>query len=569
MVESPSKPNNTMVPMPTTNAVVSTQNQQDHNQNFIYRIPVTFDVGSLYQALSAIAPAGLSEANAQKLNYHWLNGLSEAEIDRIKRENELTYLAMKQSIEHPPALPQQTFPIIPANPNNNFITSTPMPTGLEHINNFIFDNILVKVKKPSTQKVEIMMKDENYPRHIWIQESKLKLKFFNYIKARLPDNITLSANECTNAWNTCLDRIPSLQQAMDGGLRCMQEYEVVFLNGYFDLRSVCFKEFDNKRFFNRHVLPFEFYYTDEIPQVFEKLQNLIANGNEARVKLSYQTLGMVLSSVTSMKTIILFQGVSGSGKTRTSELYELLVNLDDSQVIKINDISAITENFIQKIPASCRLLIINDSSGKKISDKQAVALQAFANGSHSKDASPLKIVINTNFSVFTGKNGFLHNPLRRRLLLNPFAYSIDECNDPEILEFENTYLNSEIMLIINKALREFAPIYNDPMHIWANAGYEINDCVETESHEINKDTLNSSGYDLDKILELFINAMYEFSFEINPEVRADTIFQDLNKYFPGLVSNTAWLGRKLTAIFGEKLRSQHTSRGIEYNLVKK
>lgn len=145
----------------------------------------------------------------------------------------------------------------------------------------------------------------------------------------------------------------------------MQEYEVCFLNGIFDLKSACFRDYDSQRFFNRYCLNYEFYETNEEPRVYNKLLDLIANGDEDRIKLSYQTLGLVLSSVTSMKSIILNQGVSGSGKSRTSKLYEFIVNLDESQVIKINDISSITENLIQKLPSSCRLLIVNDSSGKE------------------------------------------------------------------------------------------------------------------------------------------------------------------------------------------------------------
>lgn len=191
-----------------------------------------------------------------------------------------------------------------------------------------------------------------------------------------------------------------------------------------------------------------------------------------------------------------------------------------------------------------------------------------AGGSHTKDASPVKSVLNTNFDVHTGKKGFLSNPLNKRLLLNPFANPIDDCDDPEILEFEEKYLSSEIMAIINKALKEFSPVYNDPFHQWA-VNYEVNSCVEAESEEESIIQPQSGGINPDAVLKFFITSRYEIADEINPEVRADIIFEDVNAVFKGLVSNTAWLGRKLNNIFGNELHAQHTSRGIEYNLIKK
>ena len=56
--------------------------------------------------------------------------------------------------------------------------------------------------------------------------------------------------------------------------------------------------------------------------------------------------------------------------------------------------------------------------------------------------------------------------------------------------------------------------------------------------------------------------------EIIPETTAQSISTQVNLILPGVVKNNATLGKKLSEIYGNKLQSQHLSKGMAYNLRK-
>ena len=72
----------------------------------------------------------------------------------------------------------------------------------------------------------------------------------------------------------------------------------------------------------------------------------------------------------------------------------------------------------------------------------------------------------------------------------------------------------------------------------------------------------------DEQLRKILLENYEITSEVIPETTAQIIAMQVNLILPGVVKNNATLGKKLAEIYGDKLQSQHLSRGMAYNLCK-
>lgn len=218
-------------------------------------------------------------------------------------------------------------------------------------------------------------------------------------------------------------------------------------------------------------------------------------------------------------------------------------------MVFLDKLSEINQEYVQRNLSNCRLIYIDEASDKKILPAQASTLKTIANGCRRA-----KILIGTNHALYTGDNGFVELALLNRFAVLPFEKPMEN-TDPNVSAFEDVFFEAEKNSIIKKSLLRFR---NMLARGFFCKEFPLNDVITVEK------TIDEK----DEQLRNFLFGNYEITSAIMPETTADSIAAQVNRVLRGVVKNNASLGKKLSEIYGDKLQSQHLSRGMAYNLRK-
>ena len=202
---------------------------------------------------------------------------------------------------------------------------------------------------------------------------------------------------------------------------------------------------------------------------------------------------------------------------------------------------------MQKNLSNCRLIYIDEASDKKILPAQASMLKTIASGCRRT-----KILVGTNHALYTGDNGFIEPALRNRFAVLPFEKPMAN-EDPKVSAFEDAFFEEEKNSIIKKSLLHFQGMLARGLFC---KNFPLNEVITVEK------TFDARDEQLRKVLL----EKYEITPEVIPETTSQSIAVQVNQVLPGVVKNNATLGIKLSEIYGGKLKSQHLSKGMVYNL---
>ena len=336
--------------------------------------------------------------------------------------------------------------------------------------------------------------------------------------------------------------IPALQ--MSNVIR-VSDTQLVFFDGIYDLNSGEFKFFNGTKIFNEVSFLMNWSQTGEETPVFDALLADIFDGDESKINLIYEFIGAMLSTVVTLKKIFIFQGVSQAGKSRLARIVCAL--FDEGEVVFLDKLSEINQDYVQKNLSNCRLIYIDEASDKKILPAQASTLKTIASGCRRA-----KILIGTNHALYTGNDGFVEPALLNRFAVLPFEKAMTN-TDPNVSAFEDVFFEKEKNSIIKKSLLRFQRMFSRGLFC---RNFAINEVITVEKNFDEKD----------EQLRNFLLENYEITSEVIPETTAQNIAMQVNLILPGVVKNNATLGKKLAEIYGDKLQSQHLSRGMAYNL---
>lgn len=490
-----------------------------------------------------IAQVGVSVSDARRINYQWHMNKLELEKMREEKAIELQFLAEKQYLLENNQ--SQTVGNYYVDNGEELAVDRKSMNIKDIVKKFIEEKLLVRLRGQQFKNGRgFFIRNEELNKHELIEDKELKYLLNEYILDNFDVETDIPQKDFDRGFIYLQKSIPALQIS---NLIKMTDYQIVFFDGVYDLNSGEFKFLNGTKIFNDVSFLMNWSQTEEETPAFDALLLDIFDGDELKINLTYEFIGAMLSTVPTLKKIFIFQGLSQAGKSRLARIVCAL--FDEGEVVFLDRLADINQDYIQKNLNNCRLIYIDEASDKKILPAQASTLKTIANGCRRA-----KILIGTNHALYTGDNGFVEPALRNRFAVLPFEKSMDN-EDPRVTAFEDVFFEKEKNAIIKKSLLRFQGMLARGFFC---KEFHVNEVITVEK------TIDEKDEQLQKIL--FEN--YELVSEIIPETTAQSISTQVNLILPGVVKNNASLGKKLSEIYGDKLQSQHLSRGMAYNLRK-
>ena len=353
-----------------------------------------------------IAEIGVDFTTARSLAAKMVTNSVELQNLYLKNiENERHQFALKQ-IKALEFYPQNSS--AGANNEGDEVTLTPKKIDWrELIKSFIAEKSLVKEIVNSVKVFWI--RDTDSERHITVSEQDLKGEFDIFIESKCGFEVEYSTVQFNKAFRQLTRQTPVIEKA---DLIKLSENELMFANGYLNLVSNKFYPLDDRKYFNKFSILTDYNSTAPNPDVFDAVLDDMFKGNEDSIYLACA----LISPVSTLKRIYVFQGVSNGGKTRLANVIYRLLNGEG--IFTFNTVSDITTDELIKQSYSFRLAYIKDCSRQKLKDKQVSYLKSYADGGHLQNSATFKILICTNSPIVTGDNGFLAESLRE-IALSP------------------------------------------------------------------------------------------------------------------------------------------------------
>ena len=427
-------------------------------------------------SLQQIAEVGVDFTTARSLAAKMVTNSVELQNLYLKNiENERHEWVLKQ-IKTLDFSPQNSS----AGSNNEGYEVTLTPKNIdwrELIKSFIAEKSLVKEIVNSVKVFWI--RDTDSERHITVSEQELKGEFDIFIESKCGFEVEYSTVQFNKAFRQLTRQTPVIEKA---DLIKLSENELMFANGYLNLVSNKFYPLDDRKYFNKFSILTDYNSTAPNPDVFDAVLDDMFKGKEDSIYLAYQLIGALISPVSTLKRIYVFQGVSNGGKTRLANVIYRLLNGEG--IFTFNTVSDITTDELIKQSYSFRLAYIKDCSRQKLKDKQVSYLKSYADGGHLQNSATFKILICTNSPIVTGDNGFLAESLRNRFVTLPFPVAMDNSSE-EVANFEEYYFEKEKDGIIKKALEAFSEVLQSGGKFAVD--YPINAVVEAISEEDDDD----------------------------------------------------------------------------------
>lgn len=490
-----------------------------------------------------IASMGVTVSDAHRINFQWHMNRLELEKRREERAIDLQFLAEKQMLME--NIQSQAVGSFYGESNEEFISDIKNLNIEGIVKEFINEKLLVKLRGQHFKNGRgFFIRNKELNRHEFVEDKELKYLLNEYIFDSFGIEEDIPQKNLDRAWMRLQSSIPALQISDFVKISASQ---IVFLDGMYDLNSGEFKFFNGTKIFNDVSILMNWSQTGEETPVFDALLADIFAEDEAKINLAYEFIGAMLSTVPTLKKIFILQGVSQAGKSRLARIICAL--FDEGEVVFLDKLSEINQEYVQKNLSNCRLIYIDEASDKKILPAQASSLKTIANGCRRA-----KILIGTNHALYTGDNGFIEPALLNRFAVLPFEKPMENTN-PNVSAFEDVFFEKEKNAIVKKSLLRFQKMLSRGFFC---KEFRVNEIITVEK------TIDEKDEQLQKIL--FEN--YELVSEIIPETTAQSISTQVNLILPGVVKNNATLGKKLSEIYGNKLQSQHLSKGMAYNLRK-
>lgn len=509
-----------------------------------------------------IADAGISFSQAQHLNFNNYSNLQKLSYNFQANLEEERHLFETKLIE------------AQFKGNSSYSTSSDCVVTMingEKFNwnalrlQFIDEYSIVKDRVSST--VWIWIKEQDTNRHIPISDAELKNLFREFVEDKMGWDFEFSEKEFDRESKKLIRQIPMFSQS---NVKKLAETVLAFENGYFDIMKKQFYSIQNEnKVFNKFSMLYGFDPQAPNPDAFDAVLYDMFGGNESLRALAYEMIGAMISPVSTLKRIYVFQGVSHGGKTRLSNI--ILRLIDEADVYSSNTVGDITDEEFVKKSHSCRLVYIKDCGRNKLKDKQISYLKSFADGGRLSNSAVFKILICTNYKIVTGDEDFLEPALKNRFQTLQFPKAMDNV-DEKVLFFEEHYFEKEKAGIVKKALEAFH-------NVMVNGGrfsydFPINECVEatnvdeqlTEAEKTRVEMeLRQERKIYENKIEQVVNKLFIFTGE-KCGLSAQAVFQTMNKCLPDEVKDTASMGRKMSQTFNGKLKTHRTFEGIFYNL---
>ena len=486
-----------------------------------------------------IASIGVTVSDAQRINYQWYMNHLELEKRREEKAIELQFLAAKQNLlENNQSQTVGNYDISVSG-ESAFINIKDI------VKKFIEEKLLVRLRGQQFKNGRgFFIRNEELNKHELIEDKELKHLFDEYILENFDVETDIPQKDFDRGFIDLKKSIPALQIS---NLIRVSDSQLVFFDGIYNVNSGEFKFFNGTKIFNDVSISMNWNQTGEEVPVFDALLADIFDGDESKINLAYEFIGAMLSTVPTLKKIFILQGVSQAGKSRLARIICAL--FDEGEVVFLDKLSDINQEYVQKNLSNFRLIYIDEASDKKILPAQASALKVIANGCRR-----VKILIGTNHALYTGDNCFVEPALLNRFAVLPFEKPMEN-TDPNVSAFEDVFFEAEKNSIIKKSLLRFR-------NMLARGFF----CKEFHVNEVI--TVEKTIDEKDEQLRNFLFGNYEITSAIMPETTADSIAAQVNRVLRGVVKNNASLGKKLSEIYGDKLQSQHLSRGMAYNLRK-
>ena len=456
--------------------------------------------------------------------------------------------------------------------NNQENTNKNITIKLKNIEQeFICHYALVKVRVQGQTNRLYAMRSTEYNRHIYVTEKALLQEYSFFIEKKLPESEELSQATLDRSFNRLLHFVSKLE---DSGLKVLESHQVMFLNGYFDVKTGKFYPVDaenHNQYFNTYSIEINFKQNALLPKVFDKMLHDMLGGNNKAMRLAYEQIGAMLTPIPILKKIIVFQGKSQGGKTRLSNIIQNLFTPDD--IYPLDAISQMTADKLarsSKTPIS--LIYVKELGKNKLASEQIRSLKAFADGSNRLGGNP-KILLNTNYAIYTGKET-IEPALENRLSVLPFSKTMDN-SDQDVSAFEDMYFETEKDDIILYSLQQF--------HFALQKGnkfsveFPVNVCIEDDS-EVNSELTPSDLRSINQAIaspsqlntrpkfNQVLDKMFSLTKEVNPDMPAKFIMMKINEVLKDEVENTASLGKRLRSHFCDKLLFKRIRDDMCYNL---
>lgn len=499
---------------------------------------------------------GVSHEQAQRLNY-------ECEMARIEiakalaknrmrieeyREKRLIECAISmkrkdiQSVTCDGTLANNTTDVIFKGNNSNDAL----------IQGFIQEHLIVKLRQKNTarNKFFFMKYDSDAFRHVVYEEADMRLDFQEYCYELGIEDLT--GNAMTMLFHKLKHAIPLPE---DSGLTVLEDHQLMFSNGYFDIAEDRFYPTNPRGYYNKFSMNYEYIETAGEPRVFDLMLNTIFNDDSDLVHLAYQYIGALLSPKQLLKKVYVFQGKSNGGKSRLANIItDLIGGLD---CLDAPDLADITQSQMRNKLDAARLIHIKDAADKAITKKQMSYIKALSDGTDTD--SLYKILLCTNHKLFSGDDGRLEAALINRIVVLPFATPMSTDND-EINDFELQYLPAEKYGIVRKALHAFSEVLNNGGRF--SISPPVNECIEDDL----EDAEDTSVCQADDKAASVLGEIFELAGETDKMMTMTEILEVVKKKYPAFSMTGAVLGKALKNCFGNEMIVKRNGSGKLYAL---
>ena len=426
------------------------------------------------------------------------------------------------------------------------------------------------------------MRSSEYNRHIYVDKNYIREKYIEFVENNLPENVEfpklMTLEKESQRMFYYIDKLE------DSGLKVLKNYQVMFLNGYWDIKTgkIYHVEIEERNlYFNTYSIEIDLPSTLFSPKAFSLLLCDMLGTKTCAVDIAYEMIGAMLTPLP-LKTIFVFQGKSKGGKSRLARIIQSLFMPD--AIYPIDSLSQIADERIMKPSEMPINLIYLDELGRnKPTAEQIKQLKIFSSGSDRLGVNP-KILISTNYGIYTS-DGIIEPALKNRLAVLSFP-KIMENVDRRVANFEKNHLEAERDTIIYWSLYNFhlALKKNHDRDYPFSYKFSINSCIEDNSvvnseltpNELqsidqainNPSQLNTSNESKSKNSPTFFNAPQKISdknekllellrenFERTDKeeeyLMADTVLQIIEKLMPGTNGRVQDVGKPVKAVFGD------------------
>ena len=439
------------------------------------------------------------------------------------------------------------------------------------VQGFIADRATVRVHShcKGNQEIQILSREEN--RHLAISLKDLSQELLSYLEEILPDGTTPTQTFINRCFALLQTSIPKLTKS---NLITLEPHQVMFMNGYLDILTWKFTELSEekrKSYYSKFSFDINYPQLFEEPVAFNALLADALNGDKNAISLYWEQHGAILTPVSTLKKVFVFQGASDGGKTRISNIIAATMPYEDT--LAIPKLASISNDNLISYPI--RLIQIKELDKNKIAAKQIVKLKAYADGSRYPGASSFKILLNTNYAITTDEDGIIEPALRNRLSILPFPKPMDN-TDPRVSSFEDVFFEKERPFIILKALRAFSNVlrnnnrfsYEFPPNVYV-FDKDVQEQPTYQADTIDISSLPPATPSRQTQFKQLMDKLFSLCDDVNPDMTVKTIMEIVNHYMPGEFKDEASAGKRIRDFFGsDNLKSKRNAEGATcYNLI--